>query len=30
MGLQHDMMLHDLRGRPHKISEGEPLYSIMT
>lgn len=30
MGLQHDMILHDLRGQPHKISEGEPLYSIMT
>lgn len=30
MGLQHDMILHDLKGQPHKISEGEPLYSLMT
>ncbi len=30
LGIQHDLVLHDQKGQPHKISEGEPLYSLIT
>jgi hypothetical protein len=29
LGIQHDLILHDQKGQPHRISEGEPLYSLM-
>lgn len=30
LGIPHDMILHDQKGRPHKISEGQPLAALMT
>lgn len=30
LGIQHDLMLYDQNGRPHKISEGHPLTALMT
>ncbi len=29
-GIPHDLMLHDRHGRPHKISEGQPLAALMS
>lgn len=29
LGVKHDLVLHDQKGQPHKISEGEPLRSLM-
>ena len=30
LGIQHDLVLHDKKGQPHKISEGQPLRVLMT
>jgi hypothetical protein len=29
LGIPHDLVLHDQKGQPHKISEGQPLHSLM-
>jgi uncharacterized protein (DUF1501 family) len=28
LGIPHDTMLHDLRQRPHRIAEGEPVRAL--
>lgn len=30
LGIPHDLILHDQKDRPHKISEGQPLSALMT
>jgi uncharacterized protein (DUF1501 family) len=30
LGIQHDLILQDQKGQPHKISEGQPLTALMT
>ena len=30
LGIPHDMILHDQKGQPHKISEGQPLTALMS
>lgn len=30
LGIPHDLILHDPKGQPHKISEGQPLRTLMS
>ena len=30
LGIPHELILHDQKGQPHKISEGHPLHALMT
>lgn len=30
LGIPHDLILHDPKGQPHKISEGQPLAALMS
>jgi len=30
LGISHDLILHDQKGQPHKISEGQPLTALMS
>lgn len=30
LGIPHDLILHDQKGQPHKISEGQPLTALMS
>lgn len=30
LGIPHDLILHDQKGQPHKISAGQPVWDLMS